>query len=424
MDTQKVKTVNSLPLSSSNYYINLFCLIFFFAVMIMLHHVLPEITTIKITTLSLLATVIPLWLYDFVSVGVQKRPSTGLDIYLREVDKERLVVKLIGLYGTFVIVLVYYYVIYAFFAATYLKAFFDFLGFSSPWIIILCFFYFLVIGRRQTDPYDEYWHAGCFLMGRFSKVNLRILNGYARAWFIKGFFTPYVFLILVRYVESFFSFDWKQISFLSFYYYFLDLIYMIDIIYGVLGYILTCRLLDTHIRSTDPTILGWVVCLICYGPFYSYFGIGLLNYDDGFQWNQWFAFSPLFYYFYGITILFLSLVYGLATVAFGYRASNLTYRGIITSGPYRSTKHPAYLCKTLSWWLISLPFFSVEGPLAALKYTFSLSIISFIYYLRAKTEENHLYQYPEYVAYANWIKEHGVFSFITRRFPTRTLASS
>ena len=59
--------------------------------------------------------------------------------------------------------------------------------------------------------------------------------------------------------------------------------------------------------------------------------------------------------------LFLVLVYCLATVAFGYRMSNMTYRGIITSGPYRFTKHPAYLGKVASWWLISLPFFSNEG---------------------------------------------------------------
>lgn len=424
MGIQKIET-GDLPVSSaSNYYINLFCLIFFFAALVILHHVFPAMTVVKVTAWSLLAIVIPLGLYDLASARVQKRPSAGVDTYLRGVDKQRLVIKLIGLYGTFVIVLFYYYVIYVFFGAAYLETFFEFLGFSSPWIVMTCFFYFLAVDRRQKDPYDEYWHAGCFLMGRLSQVNPGILKGYARSWFIKGFFTPYLFLILVRYVESFFLFDWKPLSFIAFYYHLLDLMYMIDVIYGVLGYILTCRLLDTHIRSTDSTILGWVVCLICYGPFYSYFGIGLLNYDDGFQWDQWFAFSPFFYYFYGIAILFLSLVYALATVAFGYRSSNLTYRGIITDGPYRFTKHPAYLCKTLSWWLISLPFFSVEGPLTALKHTFNLVLISAVYYLRAKTEENHLYQYPEYVAYADWIKKHGVFSFITKRFPARVLVNS
>ena len=406
-----------MPDSSSNYWVNLVCLLFFFGPMFFLHRAFPQMETIHLTTICLLATVIPLGLNDFLSVGVHRRSSAGLLVQPGNVNKERLVIKLVGLYGTFAIIFFYYHLIYTFFNATYLKTFCDLLAFSSPWIIILCFIYFREVDRRQKDPYDEYWHMGCFLIGRFNEVNPIILKEYARAWFIKGFFIPYVFVILVRYVEILFSFHWENISFFSFYNYLLNLFYTMDIIYGVLGYILTCRLLDTHIRSTDSTISGWLVCLICYGPFYTYFGLGLLSYDDGLNWNHWFAFDPVFYYFYGVTILFLSLVYCLATVALGYRFSNLTYRGIITSGPYRFTKHPAYLCKVVSWWLIALPFFSVEGPLTALKYTLSLSFITFIYYMRARTEENHLSNYPEYVNYAKWINEHGVFSFITKYFP-------
>lgn len=407
----------SIPPSSSNYWINLFSPVLFLAAVNFLHSSFPQMAMVKLTTLGLLVSVIPLWIFDFISAEVHKRPSAGLLAQPRKFNRERVVIKLIGLYGTFLIILIYYHLIYAFFAAAYLKTFFDFLALLSPWVIILCFIYFWKLDGRQEDPYDEYWHAGCFLTGRFKEANPSIIKEYARAWIIKGFFAPYVFVILTGYVGSLLSFDWGKISFFSFYDYFLGLFYTMDIFYGVLGYILTCRLLDTHIRSTDTTILGWLVCLMCYGPFYSYFGIGLFAYDDGFDWNHWFALYPGFYYFYGITILFLSLVYGLATVAFGYRMSNLTYRGIITSGPYRFTKHPAYLCKVLSWWLISLPFFSVEGPLTALKNTLGLSIISLIYYLRARTEENHLSNYPEYVDYANWINKHGVFSSITKYFP-------
>lgn len=42
---------------------------------------------------------------------------------------------------------------------------------------------------------------------------------------------------------------------------------------------------------------------------------------------------------------------------------------------------------------------------------------SFIYFLRARTEENHLSNYPEYEEYANWINEHGLFSWVGRKFP-------
>ncbi len=128
-------------------------------------------------------------------------------------------------------------------------------------------------------------------------------------------------------------------------------------------------------------------------------------------------FNPVFYYFFGGSIILLSAVYGLATVAFGYRMSNLTYRGIITDGPYRFTKHPAYLAKVISWWLISLPFFSISGTAVAVKQTLALAAISFVYYLRAKTEENHLSNYPEYVEYALWINENGGFRTFKKWFP-------
>ncbi len=417
MNIVKTESVDVLPESATNYWFNLFCLIFFFAAMVCLRAGFPSIEFSHLTMICLLATVIPLWIYDFFYARVHQRPSADLVAQPGKLNKERFVIKLIGLYGTFTVILFYYYVIYTFCGATYLKVFLDLTVPLFPWIIILCFIYFLELDRRQKNPYDEYWHMGCLLTGRFKEINSNIIKEYVRAWFIKGFFTPYMVVILVRSAEGLLSFNWDR-SFFSLYNYLLDLFYTIDVVYGVLGYILTCRLLDTHIRSTEPTFLGWLVCLICYGPFYSYLGLGLLDsFDDGFNWNHWFALSPVFYYFYGMTIIFLSLVYCLATVAFGYRMSNLTYRGIITSGPYRFTKHPAYLCKVASWWLIALPFLSAEGSSVAIKNTMALSVITFIYYLRARTEENHLSNYPEYVNYAKWINQHGVFSFITKHFP-------
>ena len=94
------------------------------------------------------------------------------------------------------------------------------------------------------------------------------------------------------------------------------------------------------------------------------------------------------------------VVYVWATIAFGARFSNLTHRGIITNGPYRYTKHPAYLAKNLSWWLISTPFMltgSVEGTL---RRCLLLGLLNLIYYFRAKTEERHLSLDPVYQRYA------------------------
>lgn len=362
-----------------------------------------------------------LWIRDLCDLHVQRRNSTGL-MAPGAFDKGRLVVKLIGLYGTLLIILLLYW-LNPFYRETpraiqFYGYFFNFLKLTAPAIIILSFIYFCFIDRRQKDPYDGYWHMGCVLTGRWRQVKGIFLKEHARVWFIKAFFIPFMFGLLIEYLKLIFSFNWSTgITFFAIYEHLLNVFYTFDVLYGVLGYLLTLRLTDTQIQSSEPTILGWLVCLACYHPFYAILGIGRLHYQSGLTWEQWLSLNPVLFYTCGATIIGLSAVYGLATVAFGYRMSNLTYRGIITDGPYRFTKHPAYLAKVLSWWLISLPFLSLAGPLVAIKQTLALIAISFIYYLRAITEENHLANYPEYVQYANWIDENGLFRTLKKYFP-------
>jgi protein-S-isoprenylcysteine O-methyltransferase Ste14 len=108
-------------------------------------------------------------------------------------------------------------------------------------------------------------------------------------------------------------------------------------------------------------------------------------------------------------------------VAFGLRFSNLTYRGVLTNGPYRFTKHPAYLAKNTFWWLESLPFLVVSHSFTDMvRNAFFLACVSAIYFWRAKTEEAHLLaEDPKYRAYADWMAQHGL---ITRLFHRSGLA--
>ncbi|CAN0310921.1 unnamed protein product, partial [Chrysoparadoxa australica] len=103
----------------------------------------------------------------------------------------------------------------------------------------------------------------------------------------------------------------------------------------------------------------------------------------------------------------LSAIYAWATLAFGLRFSNLTPRGIITSGPFRATKHPAYIAKNLSYWLIAVPFVAAGGWDDALRNSLLLLLVNVIYYVRARTEERHLALDRVYVEYALWIEQHG-----------------
>lgn len=99
------------------------------------------------------------------------------------------------------------------------------------------------------------------------------------------------------------------------------------------------------------------------------------------------------------------------------RFSNLTNRGIITNGPYRFMKHPAYVCKNIAWWLISVPFISAAGPAHAIKHCLLLFGLNLVYYLRAVTEERHLSLDNTYVDYANAMNNKGVFSGLYKILP-------
>ena len=101
-------------------------------------------------------------------------------------------------------------------------------------------------------------------------------------------------------------------------------------------------------------------------------------------------------------------------MAFGCRFSNLTHRGILTNGPYRVTKHPAYIAKNLSWWLIWLPFMLEKDWYEVLRDVVMLAMVNGIYILRARTEEAHLSRDPDYVAYAAGMRRHGWFRWLGR----------
>lgn len=191
------------------------------------------------------------------------------------------------------------------------------------------------------------------------------------------------------------------------------LLYLIDTTFAAVGYMSTTRALDAHVRSSNPSWLGWGSTLVCYPPFFAWLQDAGFNYRDDFSWSDWLPPSSLIFHTWGLLIVALTAVYAFSTVVFGIRFSNLTHRGILTHGPYRWTKHPAYLSKNLSWWLISIPFISSAGAVTASAHCAILLCVNCTYWLRAKTEERHLMVDPAYRAYAAWISKHGLFARLT-----------
>ncbi|MBR6675237.1 MAG: DUF1295 domain-containing protein, partial [Alphaproteobacteria bacterium] len=134
------------------------------------------------------------------------------------------------------------------------------------------------------------------------------------------------------------------------------------------------------------------------------------------RWQEVFDAGSVIWYIWGGVIIFCEFIYAMSTVAAGTRFSNLTYRGLWNTGPYRWTKHPAYVFKNISWWFVAMPFMLHSTELAV-KSSLLLFGVNIIYYLRAKTEERHLSHYPEYREYALLMNDKSIFRFMTRICP-------
>jgi protein-S-isoprenylcysteine O-methyltransferase Ste14 len=286
-----------------------------------------------------------------------------------------------------------------------------------PALLVVSPFYIALVDRRQDDPVDAYAQLA-MLLGGTRPADWGPLQLHARGWLVKAFFIPLMFVYMHKGLGTLWS--GPHGAALDFRYVFqrlYDLMFLLDVLLAAVAYTLTLRILDNHVRSVEPTIGGWVICVICYQPL-SEIQAHYIRYEiDKVYWGDVFSPYPLLYVLWGCGILFLVFIYVWSTAAFGLRFSNLTHRGIITSGPYRWVKHPAYLAKNLSWWMISLPFITGAGWLVAVQSCLMLGAANLIYYLRARTEERHLAADPVYRDYQDYIATEGLFARLFGAWP-------
>jgi protein-S-isoprenylcysteine O-methyltransferase Ste14 len=183
-------------------------------------------------------------------------------------------------------------------------------------------------------------------------------------------------------------------------------ILFVDTLLFTVGYIVEIPALRNCIRSVDPTFFGWFVCLACYPPFNGVTGSVFVWQSNDFPQFQ----NDGIHFVANIALLALMVIYSWASVALGFKASNLTNRGIVARGPYSVVRHPAYAAKNLAWWIGGLPTLYALGSLGnvpGLLYALlSLAAWSTLYVLRALTEERHLRfandGYAEYAAGVRW----------------------
>lgn len=348
------------------------------------------------------AAALPMILYDVLRLKVHERRSAGMNLErgLRRTDHGRSAVKLVGLLGTLLAVATAYGVFREYHGKFYYP-FWNLLGVIAAPFFVLAYPYIVWVDRRMPEPRDGFWHVGAVLLGKWDQVERTILAKHFRGWLVKGFFLPLMVVYLGRNLDTiarraaqsdgFVLFNAAgELVFKGFYDFGWLGMYTCDVGFAVIGYALTFRVLDAHMRSAEPTMLGWAVCLTCYQPFWGTIERQYLHYSDSYSWGAWLRDHPVIYTTWGAAILFLTFVYVWATVTFGVRFSNLTHRGVLTFGPYRFLRHPAYVSKNLSWWLISIPFIPSSGGVEALRSCITLALLNGVYAMRAWTEERHL----------------------------------
>lgn len=366
---------------------------------------------------ALLACGLPMVLWSLLIDRVHRSPGTGIDWdapprpWAEALDTS--IVKITGLWAIWAIIGALYCIGRWYWSPPYLFSM-RLLGALAVPLLLASLVYVPWLDRRLREPRDGAWVFGQLIIGRAENVDRTVLFDFFRSWAIKAFFLAFMIAITpgnwanaVR-AESAWIIDHPA----NLAIWLIGLMFMVDVTFATVGYTLTMKPLDAHIRSANPYAAGWMAALMCYPPFILMGDGAPLNYYPGTAgadgWLHWLADHPLATAAMGAWLVFLTGVYAWATVAFGIRFSNLTHRGILTHGPYAWTKHPAYLSKCAFWWFSVLPFLAVTGnPVDMIRNTAILALVTLVYFWRAKTEERHLMADPAYREYAAWMARNG-----------------
>lgn len=362
---------------------------FLLSIMLTLH--IHGFSLVSLSVFVVLFTAFPMLIIEFQRVNFAYSQ--------RHYNFKTLLIIYAGLAASVFIVLFFYWVIPEYHGSFY-DNYYAFLWVVLPAALLLAPFYLHVTLKRLGFTSDGYHTLGLLLLTRDLSL-LPQLKQHFLGLLVKAFFLPLMYIYFINDLQRFINYDFSAIqgfkALFDFLYYFA---FFIDVGMVIAGYIFTLKLFNLHVRSVEATAGGWLVALVCYQPFGSFFYGHYFGYASHEAWYHWLSFSPVLCFIWGSAILVLTFLYVWATISFGLRFSNLTNRGIITNGLYRWFKHPAYLFKNISWWMVSVPFIATGSAIDALHNCLLLAAMSFIYYLRAKTEERHLMQDFVYFRYA------------------------
>jgi protein-S-isoprenylcysteine O-methyltransferase Ste14 len=379
--------------------------------------------------IALLACGVPMVLWSLFVDKVHRRPSTGIDWdgpprpLSRALDFS--LAKIAGLWATWAGIGFLYCAGRWYWDGIYLFSM-EVMGLAAAPLVALSIPYVVWLDRRLVEPRDGAWHFGQLLIGKTSLVERDKVYEHLRSWAVKGFFMAFMIAIVPGNWTGTVTPSGDEIAgnLINLTRWLITFMFMIDTVFATVGYALTMKPLDAHIRSANPYAAGWTAALICYPPFVLMGPGGPLDYHPGSMgengWNYWLDGYPLLMTFVAFAMVTLTAIYAWATVAFGIRFSNLTHRGILTHGPYAWTKHPAYVSKNIFWWLATLPFFATTGNMTdMIRNSFVMAVVAGVYYWRARTEERHLCADPAYREYAEWMERNAPLPRLSRLLTRR-----
>jgi protein-S-isoprenylcysteine O-methyltransferase Ste14 len=185
------------------------------------------------------------------------------------------------------------------------------------------------------------------------------------------------------------TFHWELVTVNA---YLVALFIYVDTAIYCFGYLFEFDFLNNKIKSVEPTLLGWIVCLWCYPPF-NFISFRIFDFEFiriAHRYPGWVN---------AVMLCLITALWGIfvwASLSLGWKASNLTNRGIVRHGPYRFVRHPAYTAKLFLW--------CIQGIIFGQYFLGILLGFALIYFLRAWTEERHLSLDPDYLEYRKAVK--------------------
>jgi protein-S-isoprenylcysteine O-methyltransferase Ste14 len=347
----------------------------------------------------------------------------------RNVMLDRSCIKWIGVITGIAFISFFWWLAPMFHKSSYHDPMYDCLWLVMP-IMVFGSLPLIIFTEYRMGEYKDYnYEFGLFTLGRWREINWYEFRSGISAWFVKAFFLPMNFCTLVQFVGKVRGSEVELLTLpFKHAYEYIEFLYIIPMIVAIIpGYLLSARIIGTHIRKADVSWFGWAVTLWFYPPFNTAISKSWFRFNEHIsqETQNWIVVFennlPLLVTF-GVIIIAANIIHYWGEAILGIRASNLTNRGVITNGPYRFLRHPIYFSKLIAWFFAMLPFMSGDDTKECFYFMFSFLVVCGGYYMRSYVEERLMADDPDYVAYALYMDKKGWLSFTGRRFPPITFA--